>query len=213
MRWDPAKLGNASQVTSAAIAIVAVIGAFLGYRAAVNEAKNKLSADAVFEWSRRQPANTSPCLRFMAKLETKDWILIIGRKELPVSSLKDEVLACFSDQDEKDIPTLLSNGNALTPKGAFVIASRLNAMLDADNFIAEFLLKGIGNPEMFKRIGDVICRDDGPILMRLPNDSRINDSFLAVRQYILSRSDCKSLLMSPPGLLRDPATFRDNLLS
>ena len=184
-KWDVAKLGTASQAVSAMAAVIAFCVAFTAYYASTREAKNKLSADAILEWNRRQPPNTRPCLELMAKFNEKHWSEIVARHPLPVPDLEDLVRACFSDQDEDKLTNFFKDG-ALTRKGSFLIASRLNDMFDADTFIASFLLKNIGNPEMFQRIGAVICRDDEPILKRLPNIPRINDSFVAVRQYIKS---------------------------
>ena len=88
--------------------------------------------------------------------------------------LVKEALACFSDQ--VDISKVLNNGN-LPARGVSLLASRANAIFDSDSFIARFLLKKIGNPDMFNHIRDVICRDDVRIINNLPKDERTLDSF------------------------------------
>jgi hypothetical protein len=197
--WNFAKFGSVSQVVSASAAVIAFCVAVVAYLATTGEAKNKLSADAILSWNGRQPPNSRPCLELMTKFDEAHWSEIIARRPLSVLIFKDLVLACFSDQDEDELPKLF-DGETLTRKGAFLVASRLNDMLEADSFIASFLLKQIGNPQMFDRIAAVICRDDEPIIKRLPDIPRINDSFVAVRQYIKSSH--------PYGCQRPPARRR-----
>ena len=96
------------------------------------------------------------------------------REEVTRRPLVKEALACFSDQD--DISKVLNNGN-LPARGVSLLASRANAIVDSDSFIARFLLKKIGNPDMFDHISDVICRDDVRIINNLPKDERTLDSF------------------------------------
>src|SRR5215813_9884771 len=189
--WDITS-GNISQMVSAGMAMLAlVVGLFaLGvawhnYRGSIAEQKNKLSADAMLEWSRRQPVNTRPCLELMSNFEENHWKQIVERQPMELSKLKGFVLACLSDQDPKELPRAFDkNSGQLSSYGSFLLASRANEMLDADSFIAGFLLKKIGDQDMLKPIGDAICRDDASIIGKLPNIKRLNESFLSLRQYV-----------------------------
>jgi hypothetical protein len=175
-------------VSGVVVAVCAIWVAWSYYRAAVDEQKNKLSADALLEWSRQQPPNTRACLDLLGKLKTEELAKIIAREEFSLSSrgadapsLVKEVLACFSDLD--DISKFFNNGN-LTPRGVSLLASRANASLDSDSFIASLSLDKVGNPDMFKRVRDVICRDDVRIIDNLPKDERTLDSFVSLRRLI-----------------------------
>lgn len=124
----------------------------------------------------------------MRTFNSDQWKAIIARQEMYVGDRLNQYLACISDQDAEQFEKLFSKQNVtLTRKGSYLIAHRVNDMLDADNFIATFLVKGVGNLELFRRIGDLICRDDAPIFRNLPNVPRVNDAFASARQYIANR--------------------------
>ena len=207
MPWDTKKVGTISEAISAGTAVFAVIVAlgaavvaWRNYKSSIAEEENKLSANAILEWDHRQPVNTRPCIELMLKFGPDDWAKVVARRELSLPTLREEVLACLSDQDEEPLKALFKDSSStLTRKGTFLIANRLNEMLDADNLIAGFLLKKIGNPEMLKSIGDIICRDDRPIINGLPDIPRINASFASIREYIdPKRSDgCKATSQAP----------------
>ena len=59
-------------------------------------------------------------------------------------------------------------------------------LLGADNFVASFMLGKIGNTELYKGFGDIICDEDRTIIDRLPHVPSIINSFGAVRRYIAS---------------------------
>jgi hypothetical protein len=182
-----AKVGSDAQWMGVAVAVVAATIALGAYQAAVTEQKNKLSADAILDWGKRQPPNARACLATMEKLTTEEWVKIIAREELPISargdlpSIEKEVSACFSDQD--DMVKLLKEGT-LTRRGVALLASRANAIFDADSFIASFVLKKIGNTDMFDRIVNAICRDDPQIIKKLPGDPRTQDTLGWLRRFI-----------------------------
>jgi hypothetical protein len=191
---DYQKWGSRAQWVSAiatasgvVVAMCAMFVAWTYYQASVAQQKNKLSADALLAWSGQQPPNTRPCLDLLGKLKTEELEKIIRREGFSLSlrgkdaSLVDEAKACFSDQDEN---IKLLKDDDLTPRGASLIASRANAILEADSFIANFLLKKILNPEIFDRVRDLICRDDVLIINNLPTDPRTLDGFAPLRELI-----------------------------
>jgi hypothetical protein len=194
------KWGSRAQWVSAFVAILGVLAAlyaFSYYSANLYEQKNKLSADALSAWSTRQPSNTRPCLELLSKLTTNEWTKIIARKEFSVSSreggespLVGDARACFSDQD--DLDKFLKDGS-LTLRGVALLASRANAILEADDFIVSFILQKIGNQEMLYRVADLICRDDPQIIDSLPTDPRTRDSFTQLRKFrdALSPDGCR----------------------
>jgi hypothetical protein len=138
--------------------------------------------------TRRQPVNTRPCLLFMAQLETKDWDEIVARHEVTLpASLKEDLLACFSDQSANQTSELYDElSNKLTREGASFVVQRANQMLDADNFVASFMVHGIGNTELYAGIGEAICTGDKTIIERLPNVPAITNSIASIRQYVRS---------------------------
>ena len=181
-------IGAGGAIISMLVAIVAVTVASNSYHAAVVQQQNKLSADALLDWGKRQPPNTRACLDLLRKLKTEELVTIIARQRLSLSSrpdngasLNQEALACFSDQDS--VESLINNGNLL-PKGASLLASRADAILESDTFIAVFLLNNIGNRDVFESIRTAICRDDVPIIENLPKDSRTMDSYVQLRHLI-----------------------------
>jgi hypothetical protein len=174
--------------TGIAVALVALWFARSYYQAAVEEQKNKLSADALFQWSQQQPPNYRACLDLLGKLKAEEFTRIIAREGFSLSSrgpdapsLDKEVRACFSDLEY--ISQIFNNGN-LTPRGVSLLASRMNVILDSDSFIAGLSLDKIGKPGMFNRVRDVICRDDVRIIENLPKDERTLDSYVSLRRLI-----------------------------
>jgi hypothetical protein len=184
MSWDYDAMRAWGAVVSAlasclalVIAAIAACIAWSYYGSATSETKTKLAADTVLEWSRRQPRNSRPCIDLAKSLNPDQWNEVIARHELALPELREEVLACLSDKTESELHELFNSADSkLTRRGASAIAERVNDILDADNLVASFLVRRIGNVEMFQRIGHLICRDDKPIFERLPNVPRINDS-------------------------------------
>jgi hypothetical protein len=120
----------------------------------------------------------------MLKFTANDWSSIVEREKFSLPGLKPEILKCLSDQDDAALATLFDEETGtLTAKGSYELASRLNAMLEADSFIAAFILKDVGNTQIFSRIGELICSDDKPIIAKLPDLPRIKDAFQSLRKY------------------------------
>ena len=188
MRSWGAVISAAAATLALVIAIGALYAARSSYQSSIAEAKNKIAADAIFEWYRHQPVNTRPCLEFLTKLERIDYVEIAARHDFQLSKpLKEEVLACLSDQSTEELPELYDEqNNRLTRRGSSFIAHRANRMLSADNFVASLMVCKIGNVDMYVRIGEVICEEDRTIIEKLPNIGSITNSFAAVRQYIAS---------------------------
>jgi hypothetical protein len=125
----------------------------------------------------------------MHAFNSEQWKTVVDRQEMSIGDHLDQFRACVSDLDANEIEALFTekNGTTLSRKGSYLLAHRANDMLDADNFIATFLIKQVGNVELFRRNGDLICRDDAPIIKNLPDTPRIKDSFVAMREYIANR--------------------------
>jgi hypothetical protein len=163
--------------------------AWKNYTDSLVEQKNKLSADAILAWSKQEPSNARPCTVLLQKLNTAQFQNMIDRQEFSIKSRDDktpslerDVRACFSDRD--DIAKLLNDDGILTVRGVALLASKANAILDGDSFIASFIMQKIGNPSMYDRIREVICRDDDGIIKNLPKDERTLDSFVWLRKFL-----------------------------
>jgi hypothetical protein len=91
-------------------------------------------------------------LELMHAFSPKEWETIVARQELKIGDHEKAFRACISDQDAEEIKKIFSeNIGTLTQKGTYLLAHRANNMLDADNFIATFLIKEVGNAELLKR--------------------------------------------------------------
>jgi|SRR5580700_4912754 hypothetical protein len=186
MRAWGAVVSAVAAICALSVAVVALLVARHNYDSSIAEAKNKIAADTLLEWARRQPLNTRPCLELMAKFETADWNEIAARHEVQLTpTTKEGVLACFSDLSRNELPELYDqSNNKLTRRGASLVAQRANQMLSADNFVASFMVHNIGNIGLYTRVGEAICQEDRTIIERLPNIPSITASFASIRQYI-----------------------------
>ena len=153
------KYYDAMRAWGAAIsATVAIIAAFVATGALAvgwHNYEDKMAVDAIFEWNRQRPPNSAPCLRFLVRLEPKDWSEIVNRHEVPLAEeLKDYVLGCLSDQSKNELLELYDDtNNKLTRRGAAFIVRRTNQMFNADNFVAGLIIRKIGNTELYQTIG------------------------------------------------------------
>jgi len=125
----------------------------------------------------------------MGKFETDDWNEIVARNDnIRLSrALPQDILACFSDRAANDLSELYDEkDNRLKKRGAAVLAERANQMLNADNFVASFIIHNIGNAVLFQRVREYICVQDKPIIEKLPNVPIVNTSFGSIREFIKS---------------------------
>ena len=155
-----------SDAIVASVAVLALVIAWSTYISGVTESNDKFAADTILEWTRSQPINFRLCRHFITGLAKKDIAIIANRKDLPLSTdaAREDFMACFSDLSEQDIPQIFDKpSNSVKPKGASMLAERINQTLNADNLVATFLVHDIGNQDLLASIGLIIC-DDRPIL-------------------------------------------------
>jgi hypothetical protein len=169
------------------IAAIGVGVAVYQVHAADSRLRLQTSAQALYEWNRRQPVNATRCLAAMSQLGIQEYEEIIRRHatKLP-PSLSDTIIACFSDHDESEIPKLYSD-NRLTPKGSSLLAVRVNDALNADNIVAGFVIYSVVDTRLLTpEIAGSICRDDPLIVETLRKLPGREDSFASLHRFINS---------------------------
>jgi hypothetical protein len=110
------------------------------------------------------------CLSAGKDLKVEGLQKLHNRERVPFTS-EDQATSikkCLADLEKKDREEIydLDNGKpiALTPKGAALLAQRLNHALDQDEFISNLIMSRIGDKKLLlKEFGWRLCNLDKPL--------------------------------------------------
>jgi hypothetical protein len=123
----------------------------------------------------RRPLNSPICRRLTIMLDDPRFKQLLNREQIDLSTdeQKRQAKACFSDQKQEELDTLFTKTGELKPRGAAILAERVNLILETDEDIAQAINASIAHRELL--------RDEMRCVMEL--DYRIVQKVTAFRKY------------------------------
>jgi hypothetical protein len=155
-----------------AVGVLGLLLAVWQFRHTLEQERWDTAMKAVLDenWEGR-PYTSRVCLGGLPEFQSETLVNLHNRKAANLKENEAEwVRRCFADldPDEKKLLYDPKDEPRLSAKGTALLAQRVNAVLDKDEFVANLIMLGRGDePLLLKEYGKRICEIDKPVVEKI----------------------------------------------